>query len=122
MAYGLPYGMASQNVALCVFIAAFLHVSLGKTWIYRFQGGKYLRDVDSLKNRKKKEDRSEVMGEEKRKSYEFLIRTENHRIPPFLPAPNRHDSIVPVTFAPPFFAPVSERIKWNLFRRHRRYR
>ncbi|KAL6439118.1 hypothetical protein ACFW04_003825 [Cataglyphis niger] len=31
MAYGLPYGMASQNVALCVFIAAFLHVSLGQT-------------------------------------------------------------------------------------------
>lgn len=67
MAYGLPYGMASQNVALCVFIAAFLHVSLGKTWIYRFQGGKYLRDVDPLKNRKKKEDRSGVTGEEKQK-------------------------------------------------------
>lgn len=31
MAYGLPYGMASQNIALCVFIAAFLHVSLGQT-------------------------------------------------------------------------------------------
>ncbi|GAB1861865.1 Lachesin [Camponotus japonicus] len=31
MVYGLPYGMASQNVALCVFIAAFLHVSLGQT-------------------------------------------------------------------------------------------
>ncbi|XP_072755718.1 lachesin isoform X2 [Anoplolepis gracilipes] len=31
MAYGLPYGMASQNVALCVFIAAFLHVTLGQT-------------------------------------------------------------------------------------------
>lgn len=31
MVYGLPYGMASQNVALCVLIAVFLHVSLGQT-------------------------------------------------------------------------------------------
>ncbi|XP_011342800.1 lachesin isoform X2 [Ooceraea biroi] len=31
MAYGLPYGMASRDVALCIFIAAFLHVSLGQT-------------------------------------------------------------------------------------------
>ncbi|XP_014471391.1 PREDICTED: lachesin-like [Dinoponera quadriceps] len=32
MAYGLPYGMASRNVALCIiFIAALLHVSLGQT-------------------------------------------------------------------------------------------
>lgn len=42
MVYGLPYGMASQNVALCVFIAAFLHVTLGKTWMYHFQEGKYI--------------------------------------------------------------------------------
>ncbi|XP_011692202.1 PREDICTED: lachesin-like isoform X2 [Wasmannia auropunctata] len=31
MAYGLPYGMASRNFALCVLIVAFLHVSLGQT-------------------------------------------------------------------------------------------
>lgn len=38
MAYGLPYGMASRNIAeLCILVAAFLHVSLGKTRIYRFR-------------------------------------------------------------------------------------
>ncbi|XP_020283430.1 lachesin-like [Pseudomyrmex gracilis] len=31
MAYGLPYGMASRNVALCIFVAASLYVSLGQT-------------------------------------------------------------------------------------------
>ncbi|XP_012220074.1 lachesin-like [Linepithema humile] len=32
MAYGLPYGMASRNIAeLCILVAAFLHVSLGQT-------------------------------------------------------------------------------------------
>ncbi|XP_011172102.2 lachesin isoform X2 [Solenopsis invicta] len=31
MAYGLPYGMASRNFALCVLIVAFLRSSLGQT-------------------------------------------------------------------------------------------
>ncbi|XP_011863774.1 PREDICTED: lachesin-like isoform X2 [Vollenhovia emeryi] len=31
MAYGLPYGMASRNFALCALIVAFLHTSLGQT-------------------------------------------------------------------------------------------
>ncbi|XP_025073684.1 lachesin-like isoform X3 [Pogonomyrmex barbatus] len=31
MAYGLPYGMASRNVALCVLIIAFFRTSLGQT-------------------------------------------------------------------------------------------
>ncbi|KAL0116676.1 hypothetical protein PUN28_009952 [Cardiocondyla obscurior] len=31
MAYGLPYGMASRNLALCALIVAFFHVSLGQT-------------------------------------------------------------------------------------------
>ncbi|XP_028049461.2 lachesin isoform X2 [Monomorium pharaonis] len=31
MAYGLPYGMASRNFALCTLIVAFLHTSLGQT-------------------------------------------------------------------------------------------
>ncbi|EGI66337.1 Lachesin [Acromyrmex echinatior] len=31
MAYGLPYGMASRNFALCALIVTFLHVSLGQT-------------------------------------------------------------------------------------------
>jgi len=36
MAYGLPYGMASRSIAeLCILVAAFLHVSLGKIQIYR---------------------------------------------------------------------------------------
>lgn len=84
MAYGLPYGMASQNIALCVFIAAFLHVSLGKTWIYRFQEGKYLREVDPLKNKKKKKESvGRYTEEEKQKLRVFNPHGENHRIPPF---------------------------------------
>ncbi|KAH0955549.1 hypothetical protein HN011_011457 [Eciton burchellii] len=31
MAYGLPYGMASRDVALCIFITALIRASLGQT-------------------------------------------------------------------------------------------
>lgn len=65
MVYGLPYGMASRNFALCALIIVFLHTSLGKSRIYRF--GKvsisvmrrFLRETE-----KKRENRLEELREE----------------------------------------------------------
>ncbi|XP_032673685.1 lachesin-like isoform X2 [Odontomachus brunneus] len=63
MAYGLPYGMASRNIALCIFIAL-LHVSLGKSRLY------YLAE---RAEKGQTPPKSEVLPE-------FLALLENHTV------------------------------------------
>jgi hypothetical protein len=80
MAYGLPYGMASRDVALCIFITALIRASLGKTRMYR--EGKYLREKKKREEKRERKYRSKVTRGEFR---EFLIRMKRQNSPSFPP-------------------------------------
>lgn len=71
MAYGLPYGMASRNFALCTFIVAFLHVSLGKSRIYRYYKVSISVTLISLWETGKKEEIVRGSSKEKQKLQVF---------------------------------------------------